>query len=303
MRGHGKHRRPKNTPLARGLAVVGVTGSAALVLPLAGATGAAAETPQTLRAAPHAVHSAASTATVAIEKSVARVAKAGGPLRYSVVAGDSLSKIARKHHVSGGWKKIYQDNRAAVGADPGLIHPGLRLSLDTANAKGAQGAEKTGASARRTAARPAVASGTAAALPAVSHQASAPSAVVVQAAAKAPAVSSATSAVSYTNDLDGWIRESLAIMAKNGIPGTYDGIYRNVMRESSGNPLAINNWDSNALAGTPSKGLLQVIEPTFQAYHVPGTAFDLYDPVANITAACNYAAARYGSIDNVNGAY
>ncbi|MFG2441137.1 peptidoglycan-binding protein, partial [Streptomyces sp. NPDC048508] len=27
------------------------------------------------------------------------------------------------------------------------------------------------------------------------------------------------------------------------------------------------------------------------------------DPVANITAACNYAADKYGSIDNVNGAY
>ncbi|MGW8365415.1 transglycosylase SLT domain-containing protein, partial [Streptomyces wedmorensis] len=85
--------------------------------------------------------------------------------------------------------------------------------------------------------------------------------------------------------------------------GTYDGIHRNVMRESSGNPQAINLWDSNAAAGTPSKGLLQVIEPTFLAYHVPGTSMDLFDPVANITAACNYAADRYGSIDNVNGAY
>ncbi|MGW1167970.1 transglycosylase SLT domain-containing protein, partial [Streptomyces sp. NPDC002550] len=27
------------------------------------------------------------------------------------------------------------------------------------------------------------------------------------------------------------------------------------------------------------------------------------DPVANITAAANYAAHRYGSIDNVNSAY
>jgi hydroxymethylpyrimidine pyrophosphatase-like HAD family hydrolase len=35
----------------------------------------------------------------------------------------------------------------------------------------------------------------------------------------------------------------------------------------------------------------------------PGTAYDPFDPVANITAACNYAAARYGSIDNVNGPY
>ncbi|MEU7018595.1 LysM peptidoglycan-binding domain-containing protein [Streptomyces sp. NPDC046385] len=299
MRGHGKHRRPKNTPLARGLAVAGIAGSAALALPLAGATGAAAETPRALQTV-QSVASVGSVTSVAIEKAAARTVKANGLVRYSVVAGDSLSKIARKHHVSGGWKTIYRDNRAAVGADPGLIRPGLRLAIDTRNAQSTQAAE----SAERPAvARSGAASGTAAARPAVARQASAVSPAVARAAAQAPAVSSATSAVSYTNDLDGWIRESLSIMAKNGIPGSYDGIYRNVMRESSGNPLAINNWDSNALAGTPSKGLLQVIEPTFQAYHVAGTAFDLYDPVANITAACNYAAARYGSIDNVNSAY
>jgi hypothetical protein len=112
-----------------------------------------------------------------------------------------------------------------------------------------------------------------------------------------------TASAGYANNLDGWIRESLSVMSQNGIPGTYNGIYRNVIRESSGNPQAINNWDSNAVAGTPSKGLLQVIDPTFTAYHVPGTSYDPYDPVANITAACKYAAARYGSIDNVFGAY
>ncbi|MER8011328.1 MULTISPECIES: transglycosylase SLT domain-containing protein [unclassified Streptomyces] len=111
------------------------------------------------------------------------------------------------------------------------------------------------------------------------------------------------SSLGYSNNLDGWIRASLQVMAQHGIPGTYDGIYRNVIRESSGNPYAINNWDSNALAGTPSKGLLQVIDPTFAAYHVAGTSYDPYDPVANITAACNYAYQRYGSIDNVYGAY
>ncbi|GAQ59073.1 transglycosylase SLT domain-containing protein [Streptomyces acidiscabies] len=114
---------------------------------------------------------------------------------------------------------------------------------------------------------------------------------------------SSSTVAGYPNTLDGWIRESLAIMAQKGIPGSYDGIYRNIIRESSGNPWAINDWDSNAAAGTPSKGLLQVIDPTFQAYHVAGTAYDPYDPVANITAACNYAAAVYGSIDNVYGAY
>ncbi|MFD7263329.1 transglycosylase SLT domain-containing protein [Streptomyces sp. NPDC059874] len=107
----------------------------------------------------------------------------------------------------------------------------------------------------------------------------------------------------FANNLDGWIKEALFIMKREGIPGTYAGIHRNIMRESSGNPMAINNWDINAQNGIPSKGLLQVILPTFKAYHVKGTKFDQYDPVANIVAACNYAADRYGSMDNVNSAY
>ncbi|MFE3185062.1 transglycosylase SLT domain-containing protein [Streptomyces violascens] len=107
----------------------------------------------------------------------------------------------------------------------------------------------------------------------------------------------------YANNLDGWIRQSLDIMKSKGIPGTYDGLHRNIMRESTGNPLAINNWDINAINGIPSKGLLQVIQPTFNAYHVAGTSWNIYDPVANITAAANYAADKYGSMDNVNSAY
>jgi hypothetical protein len=110
-------------------------------------------------------------------------------------------------------------------------------------------------------------------------------------------------AKTYANNLDGWIRQALSIMRAKGIPGSYSGLHRNIMRESSGNPLAINNWDVNAVNGIPSKGLLQVIPPTFSAYHVPGTSWNIYDPVANITAAANYAAHRYGSIDNVNSAY
>ncbi|MEW2133317.1 transglycosylase SLT domain-containing protein [Streptomyces sp. NPDC005435] len=129
------------------------------------------------------------------------------------------------------------------------------------------------------------------------------SASAAPAVAPAAAPAAVTTPAGYANNLDGWIRESLAIMGQKGIPGTYNGIYRNVMRESSGNPRAINNWDINAVNGTPSKGLLQVIDPTFTAYHVAGTSLDPYDPVANITAACNYAWHRYGSIDNVNGPY
>ncbi|GGU93291.1 hypothetical protein GCM10010211_70160 [Streptomyces albospinus] len=107
----------------------------------------------------------------------------------------------------------------------------------------------------------------------------------------------------YADNLDGWIRQALDIMKSKGIPGSYEGLHRNIMRESSGNPNAVNGWDVNAVNGCPSKGLLQVIQPTFEAYHVAGTADNLTDPVANITAAANYAAHRYGSIDNVNSAY
>ena len=107
----------------------------------------------------------------------------------------------------------------------------------------------------------------------------------------------------YGDNLDGWIREAMSIMKKHGIPGSYEGIKRNILRESSGNPKAINLWDINAQKGIPSKGLLQVIPPTFEAYHVKGTPKDIYDPVANIVAACNYAADKYGTMDNVDSAY
>nr|WP_243745300.1 transglycosylase SLT domain-containing protein [Streptomyces hainanensis] len=105
------------------------------------------------------------------------------------------------------------------------------------------------------------------------------------------------------DQIDEWINDALQVMNENDIPGTYDGIYKNLMRESSGDPYTINMWDTNAQENIPSKGLLQVIDPTFDQYHVNGTKDDVYDPVANIVAACNYAADRYGSMDNVNHAY
>ncbi|MER6196039.1 transglycosylase SLT domain-containing protein [Streptomyces sp. NPDC001586] len=113
----------------------------------------------------------------------------------------------------------------------------------------------------------------------------------------------ASASSSSQHRVDDWIKHALLVMKKNGIPGSYNGIHRNLMRESSGDVRAINLWDSNAKAGIPSKGLMQVIDPTFRTYHVAGTSWDIYDPIANIVAACNYAAHRYGSIDNVNGPY
>jgi phage-related protein len=64
--------------------------------------------------------------------------------------------------------------------------------------------------------------------------------------------------------------------------------------ESGGNPNAINRWDINAQRGDPSRGLMQTIGSTFAAYHVPGTSYNIYDPLANIAAAINYARHVYG---------
>ena len=43
-----------------------------------------------------------------------------------------------------------------------------------------------------------------------------------------------------------------------------------IQHESGGRANAVNNWDSNAAKGTPSKGILQFIEPTFMHYAMPG---------------------------------
>ena len=73
----------------------------------------------------------------------------------------------------------------------------------------------------------------------------------------------------------------------------------NQMRtESNGNPKAINLWDPNAMKGTPSKGLMQVIDPTFRAYAMEGFNSNIYDPLSNILASIRYALATYGSLTN-----
>ncbi|MEV5782715.1 MULTISPECIES: M23 family metallopeptidase [Streptomyces] len=141
MPAKGKHRRPKFLRLPRSIAVVG-TGGAALALPLMGAVCAHAAAPAA--AVPSAVQkitTVSAPAGTAAEKSTAKT--------YVVKAGDTLAKIADRQHVSGGWKKLYADNRAVVGGDPAHISPGLKLTIE-------------GQSATAGAARPAVEAATAA---------------------------------------------------------------------------------------------------------------------------------------------
>jgi len=74
---------------------------------------------------------------------------------------------------------------------------------------------------------------------------------------------------------------------------THNVLYQ-MQTESGGNAAAINLSDINAQEGDPSRGLMQVIGSTFSEYHWPGTSNNIYDPLANIAAALNYARNVYG---------
>ena len=80
--------------------------------------------------------------------------------------------------------------------------------------------------------------------------------------------------------------------------GNLNALLNQMRTESNGNPKAINLWDPNAMKGTPSKGLMQVIDPTFRAYAMPGFNSNIYDPLSNILASIRYALATYGSLTN-----
>jgi len=95
-----------------------------------------------------------------------------------------------------------------------------------------------------------------------------------------------------------------AALAADGVPrGDWArweaGMNTLIGRESGWNAGVFNTTDSNAVAGTPSGGLAQVIGPTFDAFHNPSLPNNLLDPVANIAASINYILSRYGDVSNV----
>lgn len=103
-----------------------------------------------------------------------------------------------------------------------------------------------------------------------------------------------------SGDLAQWVQQA---MSDAGISGGdwLNGLETIAMHESGGNPNAANDWDSNAAAGDPSRGLMQTIGSTFEAYRSASLPDNIFDPVANIVAGIGYIKSRYGGIDNVPG--
>ncbi|RKN08721.1 LysM peptidoglycan-binding domain-containing M23 family metallopeptidase [Streptomyces radicis] len=94
MSARGRHRRPRARRISR-ISLVLMAGGAGVALPFV-AAGAA-------NAAP-------------------------ADDTYTVVSGDSLSKIARAEGLPG-WEELYDGNRGVVGEDPNLIRPGQKLVI------------------------------------------------------------------------------------------------------------------------------------------------------------------------------
>ncbi|PTH76526.1 phage tail tape measure protein [Staphylococcus agnetis] len=87
--------------------------------------------------------------------------------------------------------------------------------------------------------------------------------------------------------------------AQNVLGGRYksryihDAMMRLAKRESNYQPNAVNNWDINAQRGTPSKGLFQMIQPTFMANAKSGyTNFN--NPLHQGISALQYIVRTYG---------
>ena len=103
-----------------------------------------------------------------------------------------------------------------------------------------------------------------------------------------------------TDQVTAWIEQALQVMNMPADPDTIQDLQIIIMHESSGDPNAVNLTDSNAQAGTPSKGLMQCIHPTFDRYHKE--PYDnIFGPVDSIIAGTRYAIATYGSLDLVPG--
>ncbi len=93
----------------------------------------------------------------------------------------------------------------------------------------------------------------------------------------------------------------LGMLHQPASPDLINDVLIIIAGESSGNPRSINLYDSNAAAGHPSQGLMQVIPSNFQEFRSPQLSDNIDDPAASIYAGLNYGIHRYHSIPGIPG--
>jgi hypothetical protein len=93
------------------------------------------------------------------------------------------------------------------------------------------------------------------------------------------------------------ILQALGLLGQS--PGNLGAVEHRMAQESGGNPTIVNLTDSNAAAGTPSVGLMQVIGPTFASNAGPFRSTGPFEygtsvnPLANTYAGLHHALTAY----------
>lgn len=197
-------------------------------------------------------------------------------MNVGIKSGDTLSGLAKQHGTT---------VDALVKANPKITNPDLIIAGDTLNIPGKSDSFGGGGSRGMSGAGGDTFSPGGAAGPGATGGATAPS-------GPAP-----------KGQVGEWIKQATDILRQQGVPVDKMNpadIATIIQHESGGNPNAQNGWDSNAAKGTPSIGLMQTIQPTFDAHKLPGHD-NIRNPVDNIIAGVRYAISRYGSVSNVPG--
>jgi len=128
----------------------------------------------------------------------------------------------------------------------------------------------------------------------------------LQAAAKTAAAAAAGGGTFLGAGSANYAADITTVLNSLGLPLSLTGNWMSqIATESGGNLRAVNLTDSNAQAGHPSVGLLQLIPATFANFAGPyrntpplvnfGGGFVSEDPMAQIYAGIHYALARYGT--------
>lgn len=101
-----------------------------------------------------------------------------------------------------------------------------------------------------------------------------------------------------TSGVEQWrnLAKTALLLTSQYTESNLNALLTQMKHESGGNARAINLWDSNAKKGIPSKGLMQVIDPTFRSYAMEPYNKDIYDPLSNMIASIRYTVSRYGSL-------
>ena len=82
------------------------------------------------------------------------------------------------------------------------------------------------------------------------------------------------------------VKAAAKLMHVDVSAGDVSHILNVIQHESGGKSGAVNNWDSNAKAGHPSKGILQFVQSTFDNYAMPGH-HNILNPLDQLLAMFN----------------